>query len=112
MIGRNGAGQARRLAIAVADLNRIYRSLRLIRCAQEVAGSYPLDKINNRAHFWISHDLVSAGVCDLLRADALVAPTYRGHARISPKAGIAAVGGSETYGIPVRPVDGGDQRNA
>ncbi len=83
VIGRNGSGQARRLALAVADLNRINRSLRLIGCAQEVAGSYPSYKINNRAHFWISDELVSAGVCDLRRADDLEALTYRGHARLA-----------------------------
>src|SRR5258706_14923836 len=64
-----------------ADLERIYRSLRLIRrTEEEVARIYPTDKIKSPVHLSIGQEAVSVGVCDVLRTDDVVAPTYRGHA--------------------------------
>ena len=64
-----------------ADLERIYRSLRLIRrTEEEVARIYPTDKIKSPVHLSIGREAVSVGVCDVLRTDDVVAPTYRGHA--------------------------------
>ena len=67
-ISRHGAGQARGPALAAADLERIYRSLRLIRRAEEeVARIYPSDKIKSPVHLSIGQEAVSVGVCDVLR---------------------------------------------
>lgn len=63
------------------DIERIYRSLRQIRRAEEeVARIYPTDKIKSPVHLSIGQESVAVGVCDVLtRADA-VSGTYRGHA--------------------------------
>ena len=54
--------------MAAADLERIYRSLRLIRRAEEeVARIYPSDKIKSPVHLSIGQEAVSVGVCDVLR---------------------------------------------
>jgi len=64
-----------------ADYERLYRSLRLIRRAEEeIARIYPSDKIKSPVHLSIGQEAVSVGVCDVLRPDDVVAPTYRGHA--------------------------------
>jgi pyruvate dehydrogenase E1 component alpha subunit len=68
-------------SVAPADIARIYRSLRRIRRAEEeIARIYPSDKIKSPVHLSIGQEAVSVGVCDVLRADDVVAPTYRGHA--------------------------------
>jgi len=67
--------------IETADIERIYRSLRQIRRAEEeIARLYPSDKIKSPVHLSIGQEAVSVGVCDVLRPDDLVSPTYRGHA--------------------------------
>jgi pyruvate dehydrogenase E1 component alpha subunit len=72
--------------IAQADIERIYRSLRLIRRAEEeVARIYPTDKIKSPVHLSIGQEAVSVGVCDVLRPDDVVSPTYRGHAAFIAK---------------------------
>src|SRR5512146_1135556 len=69
-----------------ADYERLYRSLRLIRRAEEeVARIYPSDKIKSPVHLSIGQEAVSVGVCDVLRPDDVVAPTYRGHAAFLAK---------------------------
>ena len=89
VITRQGA--AHEAAVAVADLERIYRSLRLIRRAEEeVARIYPTDKIKSPVHLSIGQEAVSVGVCDVLRPDDVVAPTYRGHAAYLAKGGPSA----------------------
>lgn len=73
-------------ALAQTDLERMYRSLRLIRRAEEeVARIYPTDKIKSPVHLSIGQEAVSVGVCDVLRADDLVSSTYRGHAAFLAK---------------------------
>jgi len=73
-------------ALAAADLERIYRSLRLIRRAEEeVARIYPSDKIKSPVHLSIGQEAASVGICEALRADDVVAPTYRGHAAFLAK---------------------------
>ena len=73
--------------LGTADYERLYRSLRLIRRAEEeVARIYPSDKIKSPVHLSIGQEAVSVGVCDVLRPDDVVAPTYRGHAAFSPRA--------------------------
>jgi len=65
----------------MADLERIYRSLRLIRRAEEeVARVYPSDKIKSPVHLSIGQESIAVGVCDALRHDDIVSGTYRGHA--------------------------------
>jgi TPP-dependent pyruvate/acetoin dehydrogenase alpha subunit len=67
--------------LAQSDLERIYRSLRQIRRAEEeIARLYPSDKIKSPVHLSIGQEAVAVGVCDVLDADDLVSPTYRGHA--------------------------------
>jgi TPP-dependent pyruvate/acetoin dehydrogenase alpha subunit len=62
-------------------LERIYRSLRQIRRAEEeIARIYPSDKIKSPVHLSIGQEAVAVGVCDVLGPDDVVSPTYRGHA--------------------------------
>lgn len=69
-----------------ADYERLYRSLRLIRrTEEEIARIYPSDKIKSPVHLSIGQEAVSVGVCDALRHDDVVAPTYRGHAAFLAK---------------------------
>lgn len=69
-----------------ADIARMYRSLRLIRRAEEeIARIYPSDKIKSPVHLSIGQEAVSVGVCDVLRPDDVVSPTYRGHAAFLAK---------------------------
>jgi len=72
--------------LGATDYERLYRSLRLIRRAEEeVARIYPSDKIKSPVHLSIGQEAVSVGVCDVLRPDDVVAPTYRGHAAFLAK---------------------------
>lgn len=67
--------------LAQRDIERIYRSLRQIRRAEEeIARIYPTDKIKSPVHLSIGQESVAVGVCDVLRPDDVVSPTYRGHA--------------------------------
>jgi D-glycero-alpha-D-manno-heptose-7-phosphate kinase len=71
-----------------ADLARIYRSLRLIRRAEEeTARIYPSDKIKSPVHLAIGQEAVATGICDPLAQDDVVAPTYRSHALYLAKGG-------------------------
>ncbi|MBV9557124.1 MAG: thiamine pyrophosphate-dependent dehydrogenase E1 component subunit alpha [Pseudolabrys sp.] len=82
-----------------ADYERLYRLLRLIRRAEEeVARIYPTDKIKSPVHLSIGQEAVSVGVCDALRADDIVSPTYRGHAAYIAKGGSLRGLFAELYG--------------
>jgi pyruvate dehydrogenase E1 component alpha subunit len=82
-----------------ADYERLYRSLRLIRRAEEeVARIYPSDKIKSPVHLSIGQEAVSVGVCDVLRLEDAVAPTYRGHAAYLAKGGSLRGLMAEMYG--------------
>ena len=82
-----------------ADLERIYRSLRLIRRAEEeIARAYPSDQIKSPVHLSIGQEAVSVGVCDVLRPDDVVSPTYRGHAAFLAKGGSLRGLMAELYG--------------
>lgn len=71
---------------SASDLERIYRSLRQIRRAEEeIACLYPSDKIRSPVHLSIGQEAVAVGVCDTLRPDDVVSPTYRGHAAFLAK---------------------------
>lgn len=86
--GRAGhsEGQQKAAVLTAADLTRIYRSLRQIRRAEEeIARIYPSDKIKSPIHLSIGQEAVSVGICDALRLDDVVAPTYRGHAAFLAK---------------------------
>src|SRR4029077_4613390 len=81
------------------DLGRIYRSLGLIRRAEEtIARIYPSDRIKSPVHLSIGQEAVSVGVCDVLRPDDVVAPTYRGHAAFLAKGGPLRGLMAELYG--------------
>jgi pyruvate dehydrogenase E1 component alpha subunit len=98
-VNRGAAPLARDRALAVADFERIYRSLRLIRRAEEeIARIYPSDKIKSPVHLSIGQEAVSVGICDVLRADDVVAPTYRGHAAYLAKGGALRGLFAELYG--------------
>jgi TPP-dependent pyruvate/acetoin dehydrogenase alpha subunit len=82
-----------------ADLERIYRSLRLIRrVEEEIARIYPTDKIKSPVHLSIGQEAVSVGVCDVLRSDDAVSPTYRGHAAFLAKGGSVRAMMAELFG--------------
>jgi TPP-dependent pyruvate/acetoin dehydrogenase alpha subunit len=70
------------------DLERIYRSLRRIRRAEEeIARLYPTDKIKSPVHLSIGQESVAVGICDALRPEDVVSPTYRCHAAFLAKGG-------------------------
>jgi len=67
---------------------RLYQKLQLIRrVEEEIARIYPSDKIKSPVHLSIGQEAVSVGVCDALRPDDVVAPTYRCHAAYLAKGG-------------------------
>ena len=81
------------------DIERVYRSLRRIRrVEEEVARIYPSDKIKSPVHLSIGQEAVSVGICDVLQADDVVAPTYRGHAAFLAKGGSVRGLMAELYG--------------
>jgi TPP-dependent pyruvate/acetoin dehydrogenase alpha subunit len=80
-------------------LDRIYRGLRRIRrVEEEVARLYPSDKIKSPVHLSIGQEAIAVGVCDALRPDDVVAPTYRGHAAYLAKGGDLGEMMAELYG--------------
>jgi TPP-dependent pyruvate/acetoin dehydrogenase alpha subunit len=82
-----------------ATLERIYRSLRLIRrVEEEVARIYPTDKIKSPVHLSIGQEAVSVGVCDVLRPDDAVSATYRSHAAFLAKGGSVRSMMAELFG--------------
>jgi pyruvate dehydrogenase E1 component alpha subunit len=98
-MNRRIAGSAHELALTGPDLERTYRTLRLIRCAEEeIARIYPSDKIKSPVHLSIGQEAVSVGICDVLRPDDVVAPTYRGHAAYLAKGGSLRGLFAELYG--------------
>jgi len=85
--------------LGAADIERIYRSLRLIRrVEEEIVHLYPSDRIKSPVHLSIGQEAVAVGICDALRPDDVIAPTYRGHAGYLAKGG--SLGGmmAELYG--------------
>lgn len=85
--------------MAPADIARIYRSLRLIRRAEEeIARIYPSDSIKSPVHLSIGQEAVSVGVCDVLGDDDVVSATYRGHAAYLAKGGDLKAMMAELYG--------------
>jgi pyruvate dehydrogenase E1 component alpha subunit len=54
---------------------------------EEIARIYPSDKIKSPVHLSIGQEAVAVGVCDALRADDIVSPTYRSHAAYIAKGG-------------------------
>lgn len=80
-------------------LERLYRGLRRIRrVEEEIARLYPSDKIKSPVHLSIGQEAVAVGVCDALRPDDVVAPTYRGHAAYLAKGGDLKAMLAELYG--------------
>src|SRR6186713_1533240 len=85
--------------LAIADFERIYRSLRRIRRAEEeVARIYPTDKIKSPVHLSIGQEPVAVGVCDPLRKDDVLFGTYRDHATYLAKGGDLRRMIAELYG--------------
>src|SRR5258708_7527287 len=85
--------------VDLAGVERIYRSLRLIRrVEEEIARVYPTDRIKSPVHLSIGQEAVSVGVCDVLRPDDVVSPTYRGHAAFLAKGGSLRGLMAELYG--------------
>jgi pyruvate dehydrogenase E1 component alpha subunit len=90
-----------------ADLERLYRSLFLIRHAEEeIARIYPSDKIKSPVHLSLGQEAVSVGVCDVLRPDDVVSPTYRSHAAFMAMGGDLRAMFAELYGKATGVADG------
>ncbi|MEQ8699879.1 MAG: thiamine pyrophosphate-dependent dehydrogenase E1 component subunit alpha [Bauldia litoralis] len=86
-------------SLSGADLERIYRSLRLIRrVEEEVARIYPSDKIKSPVHLSIGQEAIATGVCDALDDGDIVSGTYRGHAAYLAKGGDLQGMFAELYG--------------
>lgn len=84
---------------AIDTTARLYRSLQLIRRAEEViAEIYPSDKIKSPVHLSIGQEAVAVGVCDALRDDDVVSGTYRSHAAYIAKGGDLKAMFAELYG--------------
>ena len=82
-----------------ADEARLYRSMRLVRRAEEViADIYPSDKIKSPVHLSIGQEAVAVAVCDGLRPDDVVAGSYRGHALYLAKGGDVPAMMAEMFG--------------
>src|SRR5690242_20783681 len=82
-----------------SDVRRLYRSLRLIRRAEEeIARIYPTDQVKSPVHLSIGQEPIAVGVCDALRADDVVSGTYRGHAAYLAKGGDAKAMMAELFG--------------
>lgn len=70
------------------DISRIYRSLRLMRRAEEVTAEiYPSDKIKSPVHLSIGQEAVTVGVVDTIDPSDYVAGSYRCHAAYIAKGG-------------------------
>lgn len=96
---RHSTNSAATAPPAPEALERIYRSLRLIRrMEEEIARIYPSDKIKSPVHLSIGQEAVAVGVCDALKPDDVVAPTYRGHAAFLAKGGSPKAMLAELYG--------------
>jgi pyruvate dehydrogenase E1 component alpha subunit len=81
------------------DIERLYTGLRRIRRVEEViAEIYPSDKIKSPVHLSIGQEAAAVGVCDTLRADDIVSPTYRCHAAYLAKGGDLKHMMAELYG--------------
>jgi pyruvate dehydrogenase E1 component alpha subunit len=77
----------------------IYRKLRLIRRVdEEVARIYPSDSIKSPVHLSIGQESISVAVCDAMRPDDIVSPTYRSHAAYLAKGGDLKAMVAELYG--------------
>ncbi len=86
-------------ATSPPEPTRLYRALRLIRRSEEeIARIYPSDKIKSPVHLSIGQEAVSVGVCDALRPDDFVSPTYRCHAAYLAKGGDLKAMFAELYG--------------
>jgi TPP-dependent pyruvate/acetoin dehydrogenase alpha subunit len=86
-------------AVDQTGLERIYRSLRLIRrVEEEVARIYPTDRIKSPVHLSIGQEAASVGVCDVLRPDDAISGTYRSHAAFLAKGGSVRAMMAELYG--------------
>src|ERR1700680_2414508 len=78
---------------------RFFRALyRIRRVEEEVAKAYPTDRIKSPVHLSIGQEAVSVGICEALRPDDVVAPTYRGHAAYLAKGGSLRGMMAELYG--------------
>jgi TPP-dependent pyruvate/acetoin dehydrogenase alpha subunit len=85
--------------VEAQTLERLYHGLRRIRrVEEEIARLYPSDKIKSPVHLSIGQEAVAVGVCDVLRPDDVVAPTYRGHAAYLAKGGDLDGMMAELYG--------------
>ena len=85
--------------LSAPDRVAIYRKLRLIRrVEEEIARVYPSDKIKSPVHLSIGQEAISAGVCDILRPDDVVAASYRSHAAYLAKGGDLNAMIAELYG--------------
>ena len=84
---------------STADVNRLYRSLRRMRRAEEVtADIYPSDKIKSPVHLSIGQESVTVGIVDAINDDDYVSGSYRGHAAYIAKGADLGAMFAEMYG--------------
>jgi TPP-dependent pyruvate/acetoin dehydrogenase alpha subunit len=99
IVSERGLKDAGAPQVTSGELEIIYLSLRRIRRAEEeIARVYPSDQIKSPVHLSIGQEAVSVGVCDVLRPDDVVSPTYRGHAAFLAKGGSLRGLMAELYG--------------
>jgi len=78
---------------------RFYRSMRRIkRVEEEIVRVYPSDKIKSPVHLSIGQESISVGVCEALRPQDVLFPSYRSHASYLAKGGNLCSMIAELYG--------------
>lgn len=99
MHGARSVSQAPAAAANPALLERIYRTMFLIRRVEErVAEIYPTDKIKSPVHLSIGQEAPSVGLCTALDPSDIVFGTYRGHALYLAKGGDLKAMVAELFG--------------
>lgn len=85
--------------MSAATAERLYRSIRRIRRAEEeIARIYPTDRIKSPVHLSIGQEAVSAAVCEALEPGDVAFGTYRSHALYLAKGGDLRAMMAELYG--------------
>jgi TPP-dependent pyruvate/acetoin dehydrogenase alpha subunit len=75
-----------------------YRMLLLRRVEERIVALYPEQEIKSPTHFYIGHEAVAAGVCEVLENEDVVFPYYRSHGWYLAKNGDLNAMMAELYG--------------
>jgi len=80
-------------------IKRLYEKFYLIRrVEEEIIRVYPTDKVKSPVHLSIGQEAVSVAVCEALKAEDIIFPTYRCHAAYLAKGGNLNEMIAELYG--------------